>query len=233
LVKVVHINSLESVMKPKFPAMQHPLYGVIWDMDGVLIDSGPYHLSAWKQTLANYNIALAPEQFQQMFGVDNRDFLTKILGHVPDEAFLEKISLEKESLYRNILKNSAVLMPGVERWLKGFQESGIKQIVASSAPPENVDTFVSDFHLGQYFQHNLSALREGLPGKPAPDIFLRAAEYLQLPVENCVVIEDAIPGVQAAKKGGFYCAAITSTHSREDLALADFILDSFEEYLFA
>jgi beta-phosphoglucomutase len=220
-------------MKPKFPAMQHPLYGVIWDMDGVLIDSGPYHLSAWQQTLANYNIALVPEQFQQMFGVDNRDFLTKILGYTPDEAFLEKISREKESLYRNALKNSAVLMPGVERWLKGFQESGIKQIVASSAPPENVDTFVADFHLGQYFQHNLSALREGLPGKPAPDIFLRAAKYLQLPVENCVVIEDAIPGVQAAKKGGFYCVAITSTHSREELALADFILDSFEEFSFA
>lgn len=208
--------------------MPKPLRGVIWDMDGVLVDSGPYHLKSWQITLRKYGMDITAEHFNQLFGVDNRRMMTILLGREPEEDFLQQISTEKESLYRELLHGNAQPLPGVLNCLQRFQDAGIRQALASSAPPANVDVLVEELNLNPFFEYSLSALREGLPGKPAPDIFLRAAERLDLSVENCVVFEDSIAGVQAAKTGGFYCIAITSTNPREKLQQADGIIDSFQ-----
>lgn len=203
--------------------------GAIWDMDGVLVDSGPFHLEAWQVTLRKAGMELTADQFNTLFGMDNRRMMTILLGHPPREEFLTKISAEKEVLYRSLLHGKAVPYPGVMLWLKHFRSKGVRQALASSAPPENVEALVRELGLSNFMEYSLSALGEGLPGKPSPAIFLRAAELLNLPVESCVVFEDSIAGVEAAKSGGFYCVAITSTNPREKLTQADWIIDRFSD----
>lgn len=203
--------------------------GAIWDMDGVLVDSGPFHLEAWQATLHKYGMDITAAQFNALFGMDNRRMMTILLGHSPEEEFLTKISTEKEALYRSLLRGKAVPYPGVMPWLEYFRSKGVRQALASSAPPANVEALVSELGLSNFMEHTLSALDEGLPGKPSPAIFLRAAELLKLPVETCVVFEDSLAGVEAAKSGGFYCVAITSTNSRAKLTQADRVIDHFSD----
>ena len=203
--------------------------GAIWDMDGVLVDSGPFHLKAWQLTLRKYGMDITAAQFNTLFGMDNRRMMTILLGHSPQEEFLAKISTEKEALYRSLLHGKAEPFPGVMSWLENFRSKHVRQVLASSAPPANVEALVKELELTGFMEHSLSALEEGLPGKPSPAIFLRAAELLNLPIETCVVFEDSIAGVEAAKSGGFYCVAITSTNPREKLTRADWIIDRFSD----
>ena len=201
--------------------------GAIWDMDGVLVDSGPFHFQSWQIVLKKYGLDFSLEQFKLTFGRDNRGTLTEVFGHPPEEKILAQISDEKESLYRSLLKGRAQVLPGVMDWLQRFKAHGVRQALASSAPPANVETLVEELQLQPYFDQALSALGQGLPGKPDPAIFLRAAELIQVEPAQCVVFEDALAGVEAACRAGMACVAITSTNPREKLSQAGLIVDDF------
>ena len=200
---------------------------ILWDLDGVLVDSGEYHYAAWKQTFDELGVRFSEEQFRMTFGMNN----TGILGMIYGKKLLlereQQISERKESLFREAVKGNALLLPGVENALKNFTAWNMKQAIASSAPPKNIEVLVQELQIGNYFDAIVSGY--DIPGKPDPAVFLKAAQQLGIGPEHCIVIEDAVAGVEAAKSAGMKCIAVTTTNTVESLSKADLILDSLAE----
>ena len=201
---------------------------VLWDMDGVLVDSGDFHFVAWAETVAREGLPpYTREQFNASFGMDNRGVLTRLLGREPEPAWLARVSDEKEAAFRDAIRGKAQPLPGVVRWLARLRAAGVRQAVASSAPPANIDLLLETMNLRQYFDAVVSTW--GMRGKPDPGVFLEAARQVGVPPQRCLVVEDAIAGVTAAKRAGMACLAVTNTNTRVALAGADRVVDSLEE----
>ena len=198
--------------------------GVLWDMDGVIMDTGSFHYQAWANTLSLYNIPFSHELFQETFGMNNWGVLSKLLGHKPDQEFHDTISDQKEKIFREIIHGKASALPGVIETLKFLKSKGIRQAIASSAPQENIDILVDELNLRNSFDALVSGSR--LIGKPAPDVFLASAQVIGIPPQHCLVIEDAVTGVEGAKRAGMLCLAVTNTNPAEKLQRADYIVDS-------
>src|SRR5712692_10335047 len=175
------------------PSKTESAYGVLWDMDGVLVDSGEFHYVAWAETLAREGLPYTREQFNATFGMDNRGVLTTLLGREPEPAWLARVSDEKEAAFRAAIRGQAEPLPGVLLWLARLQAAGVRQAVASSAPPANIDLLIDSLGLRQFFDAVVSTW--GMAGKPDPGVFLEAARRVDVPPERCVVVEDAIGGV--------------------------------------
>lgn len=200
---------------------------VLWDMDGVLVDSGELHYQSWLETLTALSIPFDREKFRQTFGMNNHGILTVLMGKPPEADFLEMVSNRKEGRFRALIHGRLQLLPGVLSWLKRFEERGVFQAVASSAPQANIEAIVDELDIRKYFAVLLSAYF--MPGKPAPDIFLEAARQLGVSAEHCVVVEDSIAGVEAARRASMKCIAVTTTNPRQALMGADFVVDSLDE----
>jgi HAD superfamily hydrolase (TIGR01509 family) len=200
---------------------------VLWDMDGVLVDSGELHYQSWLETLTALSIPFDCNKFRSTFGMNNNGILTILLGKPPEADFLEMVSNRKEGLFRELIHGRLQLLPGVLGWLKRLQERGTLQAVASSAPEENIEATMDELKIRQYFSAMISAY--SMPGKPDPAVFLEAARQLVVEPKKCVVVEDAVAGVTAAKKAGMKCIAVSTTHPRSSLSAADIIVDSLEE----
>jgi beta-phosphoglucomutase family hydrolase len=198
--------------------------GVLWDMDGVLVDTGEFHYQAWADILASHDIPFSHELFLKTFGMNNWGVLSTVLGHMPDKELHDRLSNQKEAHFREIIKGKAQPLPGVVELLDLLKSKGLRQAVASSAPPENIDTLVDALNIRDRFDAILSGYM--LNGKPAPDVFLAAAQAIQVPPNECLVIEDAVTGVEGARRAGMRCVAVTNTNPAEKLQQADYVLDS-------
>jgi len=210
-------------------------YAVLWDMDGVLADTGNFHFTAWKLTLNDLEIPFELEDFRNTFGMNNAGILEWVFKKKPNPEEVAQISDRKESLFRDLVKGKAELLPGVQMWLRQFLAWEFKQAITSSAPPENIDVLVAELKIKEYFDAIVSGF--DLPGKPNPDVFLKAANIVRVRPENCVVIEDAIAGVEGAKRAGMKCIAVTTTNLASALEKADYIVDdvgkmSKDDFLF-
>jgi beta-phosphoglucomutase family hydrolase len=202
-------------------------HAVLWDLDGVLVNSGEHHYAAWKQTFEELGVPFSEEQFRATFGMNNAGILEWMYGSKLPSDREQQISERKESLFREAAKGNAKLLPGVENALINFSAWNWKQAIASSAPPKNIEVLVQELQIGKYFDAIVSG--NDIPGKPDPAVFLKAAQQLGVKPINCTVIEDAVSGVEAAKNAGMRCIAITTTNSAGDLSKADLILDSLLE----
>jgi beta-phosphoglucomutase len=205
-------------------------YGVIFDVDGVLVDSYRAHLLAW-QALGRENDFTVPEdEFAAGFGRTSREVLADKFGPgVLSENRIRELDERKEELYREMVVQEFPTMHGVKELLNSLHAVGIKLGVGSSGPPPNV--FVVLDNLGQ--KELFSAIVTGadvIRGKPDPQVFLLGAERLGLPPNRCLVFEDAVPGVQAAKRAGMKAIGIASTgRRRSDLHEADLVIDKLTE----
>ena len=199
-------------------------HAVLWDMDGVLVDTGDFHFQSWKETFEEIDVPFDREDFTKTFGMNNAGILEWVFGRKPDPEEVSRISDKKESLFRELVKGKAEPLPGVPGWLKQFQAWGIKQAITSSAPPENIEVLVAELQIEDFFDAIVSGF--DLPGKPNPDVFLKAANTLQVSPENCVVVEDAIAGVEGAKRAGMKCIAVTTTNPADKLAKADYVVEN-------
>lgn len=200
---------------------------VIWDMDGVLVDSGELHYQSWLQTLTELAIPFDRDKFRATFGMNNYGILTMLLGKPPEPGYLDMVSNRKEGLFREMIPGKLQLLPGALFWLKGLWEAQILQAIGSSAPRENIEAIVDELNIRQYFSALVSAY--SMPGKPNPAVFLEAARQLGVEPSDCIVVEDSVAGVNAACKGGMKCIAITTTHPRSSLITADCVVDSLEQ----
>lgn len=202
-------------------------YGVLWDMDGVLVDSGDAHFLSWQAVFTELGEEFSYDLFQKTFGMNNMGILQMIFGERATEKFIKEIGDKKESAFRASIQGNVQLLPGVVYWLNQFKKSGAKQAVASSGPPENIDAIIKAVNIGSYFDALVSGY--DMPGKPNPDVFLKAAQSISIKSGNCLVIEDAVAGVEGAKQAEMVCIAVTTTNPREKLSAAQLIVDSLEE----
>jgi beta-phosphoglucomutase family hydrolase len=200
--------------------------GVIWDMDGVLIDTGEFHFRAWSQALSERAIPFSRELFQVTFGMNNTGLLSMLLGQTPAPELVAEISDRKERLFRHEIRGQAQLLPGVQTWLEDLKSAGVRQAIASSAPPANIDALMDELYLRPYFDAIVSGF--DLPGKPDPAVFLEAARLIGVPPGRCVVVEDAIAGVEAARRAGTKCIAVTTTNSADALVDADIVAERLD-----
>ncbi len=194
---------------------------VLWDMDGVLVDTGELHYQSWVGTLHEYGLHFSRETFRRTFGMNNRALVNLVFNQIPSEEFLAKISDTKESLFRRSAHGNVQPLPGVVDWILQLQAWGFQQAVASSAPMENVTVLMAEIKLDQLISTLVSG--SDIPGKPDPAVFLKAAQILGVPPDRCVVIEDSIAGLQAANAAGMACIAVLTTNPAELLQTADII----------
>lgn len=201
--------------------------GVIWDLDGVIIDSGEQHWQAWKALAAETHVVFTEADFRRTFGQRNSDIIPPYWHtHDPDE--IKRLADHKESLYREMLKKDARALPGAMELIRALHEAGWKQALGSSAPLENIQLILDLLDLRLLLDAVVSG-EEAPRGKPAPDIFLAAARALSLSPVNCVVVEDAVAGVQAARAAGMRCVAVTNGHPNRELGIADIVIASLTE----
>ncbi len=202
-------------------------YGVIWDMDGVLVDTGEFHFQAWAQVLSERDLPFSREFFQSTFGMNNTGVLTTLFGETPAPELVAEISDRKEWLFRQIAGDRAQALPGAREWLQKLKAAGVRQAIASSAPPENIDVLVDGLDLRRYFDAIVSGF--SMQGKPDPGVFLKAAREIGVPPERCVVVEDAVAGVEAARRAGMRCVAVTTTNPASALGDADLVVGGLDE----
>lgn len=197
--------------------------GVLWDMDGVLVDTEELHFESWAQVLADYDVPFNRELFRQTFGMNNTGTVMALWPSTPSPDLTAQVSGRKEVIFRQILRGRAHALPGVLDWLARFHAWGFRQAVASSAPPANIDALVDELGIRAYFAALVPG--DGLPSKPAPDIFRQAAAQLGLTPDRCVVIEDSVAGVTAAGRAGMRCIAVATTNPASALHHAGIVID--------
>jgi len=200
---------------------------VLWDMDGVIVDSADYHMRSWQETFRQTGINFTADSFKQIFGMRNDEIIRSVLGKDFTQEKFEAIVRAKEVTFRRLIKDNVKAFPGVLRLLADIDEAGFLQALVSSTPMENITLITETLGIKHYFQHILSGY-DVTEGKPSPQGYLLAAQRLGVSPENCVVIEDAIVGVKAAKNGGMKCIAVTNTHPTASLVEADLVVSSLE-----
>jgi beta-phosphoglucomutase len=200
---------------------------VIWDVDGVLLDSAEQHRQAWHQLAAEEGVAFTDADFWATFGMRNADIIPRFYGaHLTPER-VAALGERKEAIYRAKLRGQAVALPGARELMAALHAAGWRQAIGSSAPPQNLELIVELLGLGPYLGAVISGERVAR-GKPAPDIFLTAAAALAVAPERCVVIEDAPAGVAAARAGGMHCLAVRRAGQADapGLDAADRVVDA-------
>jgi len=201
--------------------------GVLWDMDGVLVDTGECHFWSWSETLKKYGVPYSRELFQATFGMNNERALTTLLGYRPDPDWIAEVGGRKEKLFRRAVRGRAQVLPGVLDWLERLRVGGFCQAIASSAPQANIDALLDGLSLRERFEAIVSGA--DLPGKPDPTLFLQAAQAINVSPDRCVVVEDALAGVEAARRAGMKCIAVTTTNPAQALQAADIVVDRLDD----
>lgn len=203
-------------------------FAVIWDMDGVLVDTRELHYLAWSQVLAEHGISLTSEMFHEVFGMSNVGTLQRLLASDTDPITLLQVAERKEALFRESARGRVRLLPGVRFWLEQLTRDGVAQAIASSGPLENIQMLVSELGIGAHFAAIVSGT--DLPSKPSPAVFLTAADALRVAAERCIVVEDSPAGVEGAKRAGMRCIAVLTTSTESALRGADVIVADLEAF---
>jgi beta-phosphoglucomutase len=199
---------------------------VLWDLDGTVVDSERQHWLAWRETMAAEGLPLSHEEFAATFGLRNDSILAGWLGDRATPETVARIGDAKEACYRRLVRADGLeLLPGAAEWLRRLREAGWLQAIASSAPRANVETVLEALALGAYFDAIVSA-EDVRNGKPDPEVFLTAAAKLGARPSQSIVVEDAVAGVEAARRGGMRSIGV----SRKGAALhADIVVASLAD----
>ncbi|GIZ08403.1 HAD family phosphatase [Flavobacterium sp. UMI-01] len=204
---------------------------IIFDMDGVIVDTEPVHRYAYFQHFKELGIEVSENLYTTFTGLSTRNTYQKLKEQFGLKQDVEAMILRKRALFNDAFdtKEDLQLLDGVEALIKDFYHNGMQLILASSASKVTIERVFTRFNLHPYFSHIVSG--EDFPqSKPDPAIFLHAASLSMAPKENCIVIEDSTNGVKAAKAAGIYCVGYKSAHSKDqNLDLADRVISHFDE----
>ncbi len=209
--------------------MNYP-YAFLFDKDGVITDNNAWHKLAWHKFLEKYELQIPEEEFEKkIYGRTNEEILHEIWPNALSGEEAEQLSEAKEALFREIYLPEFKLTQGLQGFLDSAHELGISMAVATNAPKSNLDFTLDTGNLRKYFKAAVYAIQVGKP-KPAPDVYLKAAELLGFEPSHCIVFEDSLTGIKAARAAGTAVVAITTTYSRAALErVADLVIDSFDE----
>lgn len=201
-------------------------FAFVFDMDGVIVDSNPYHKIALRQFCEKHGHTLTETELREkIYGRTNKDWIPNLFGNI-DRDLAKKYADEKETLYREIYAPHIRPVPGLIEFLDALDRLRKARAIATSAPLENVDFTLDKTDTRRYFKVILDESFVS-KGKPDPEIYLKTAKALNLPPDQCVVIEDSLSGIEAAKAAGSRVIAITTTHSKVEFPPVDLIIDDF------
>lgn len=182
---------------------------VLWDMDGTLVDSEEYHWLSWRDTMQLEGVSITHDQFLKTFGQRNDSILPQWLNSAATPESIIRIGDSKEELYRKLVHEGRIEpLPGVMDWIERLRNQGWRQAVASSAPRKNIEVVLDAMGLAGFFDALVSA-EDVTAGKPDPQVFQKGAERLGMPPARCIVVEDAVPGVEAARRAGMRCIGVS------------------------
>jgi beta-phosphoglucomutase len=202
-----------------------PPFAVLWDLDGVLVNTRQYHFDAFRRLLDERGQNLSEEQFQSLFGLRNEEILPRLIPGLSNEE-IAPLSERKEEYFRESLPERIPALPGAERLIRELADHGVAQAVASSTPCENIKAIVGRLNLPLEVYVGAENVEWA---KPHPDVFLAAAAKLAVPPWMCVVVEDAQAGIEAARRAAMASLAVATTWPAEELTGADRVVKSLEE----
>ena len=189
----------------------------IFDMDGTLADTMPYHQLAWDALFVDLGVTVDRDDFfRWSAGLTNREILPRLLGEDFPLDQLLAASEKKEAHYRELYRPALSTIRGAVPFLQRTLDAGYSSAVGSAAPPDNVNLVLDGLNLRDYFQAVVGGA-DVSRGKPNPEIFLRAAEKLGAAPADCVVFEDAPAGIEAARRAGMSCVVVTTTLTRAQI----------------
>lgn len=201
---------------------------VIFDMDGVLVDSYQPHFESWRALARESGIEMTETQFASSFGRTSREIIAEYWGDGLSAERVKAMDDRKELLYRQIIAKACPIMDGAVELIESLHADGFGIAVGSSGPPENVALVLDKLDRRPMFGAVVTGM-DVTRGKPDPQVFLLAAQRLGVPPGRCVVVEDAPAGVAAANAAGMPCAAILGTAPPEKLSGARIIVSSLRE----
>jgi beta-phosphoglucomutase family hydrolase len=203
-------------------------FSAIFDWDGVVIDSSAQHERSWELLSAETGGTLPPGYFKRSFGKKNEIIIGDVLKWSLEAEEIRLLGDRKEELYREIVgKTGITVLPGARELLAALKDAGIARAIGSSTPGKNLDTIFEATGLGEFFGAVVCA-DDVVHGKPAPEVFLKAASLLGAPPARCVVFEDALFGIEAARRAGMKVVAVATTNPLEVLGHADLAVRSLE-----
>ena len=204
-------------------------YAVIFDMDGVLVDSYRAHFVSWRRLGRLHGLEMTESQFAETFGRTSRDIINHLWPNAAREADIQEWDERKEQFYREVLETDFPEMDGAGPLLRALDRAGVAMAVGSSGPPQNVQVVRQRLTAGELLTVTVTGM-DVTYGKPHPEVFLKPSEKLNVPPNRCAVVEDAPAGVEAARRAGMTAIAITGTATRPQLAgRAHLVVDSLRE----
>lgn len=207
---------------------------VIFDMDGVIVDTEPVHHYAYNQHFQQLGITITPEIYASFTGNSTKNIFERLKAEFNLTDEVQDLVATKRNLFNEAFdrKEDLFLLDGVEDLIKELYTNGMQLVLASSSAKVTINRVFNRFGLHQYFSHIVSG--EDFPkSKPHPAIFEHAAFISETPIQNCIVIEDSTNGIKAAKAAGIYCVGYDSFHSKmQDYSLADKVITDFKELSF-
>ncbi len=207
--------------------MSNVIQAVIWDLDGVILDSGEEHRKAWHRLAQDEGLPFTDAQFWGTFGQRNDAIFATLWGEMPPER-IHRLADRKEAYFREFVRDTAVPLPGAIALLSGLHDAGYAQALASSTPMANIELISEVLGLKRFLSVFVSG--ETVPhGKPAPDVFLKATAELGVEPARCLVIEDAVAGVEAAHAGGMRCIAVAGHRDLPGLHAAELVVKDLTE----
>ena len=202
---------------------------VIFDMDGVVVDSINYDYEAWRDTLLKLGVSISFKDYKCFTGMKGTEIVKFYAPNLSEEDLM-KFQTLKENFFINLInKNGIKPVNGVLDFINSLKKKGYKVGLATAAPTDKLNAVLTALKIKNIFDAMVNA-DEVKKGKPHPEIFLKAADKLHVPPAESIVIEDAVNGVKAAKAGNFLCVAITTSHSAKDLKEADHIINGYGQF---
>ena len=201
-------------------------FAVIFDMDGVIIDSNPFHKISLRQFCEKYGYHLSDEELvNRIYGRTNKEWITNLFGPLSHDELI-RYEEEKEGLFRELFKNDIKALDGLNQFLHQLKEKNIPVAIGTSAPRSNVDYVLAHTKLEKYFSVILDESHVE-HGKPNPEIYLKVADRLGFEPARCVVFEDSLSGVESARRAGAKVVGVATTHSVDELSHTDLVIADF------
>jgi len=201
---------------------------VIFDMDGVIVHTNPYHSLAFRKLFSSYNLNPSEEDFERhMYGKHNSYIFSHFLNRKIATTELLELEKEKEAMFRAIYATEIKPIPYYLEFLASLKAANITTGIATSAPRANLDLIGSALDLFPHMQSVLASEDIHLH-KPHPEIYVKSAAMLGIPVENCLVFEDSYSGITAAKNAGMKVIGVLSSHKKEDLPPCEAYINDYQ-----
>ena len=208
-----------------------PLKAILFDMDGVIVDTEPLHRKAYFKTFEELDIEVSPELYASFTGCSTQKVCESLIHNFTLKQSWNEIAAVKRAYFKDLFDHDSEfdLLPGVKNLIEHYHKNGLTLILASSAHMNTINWVFQRFNLERYFQSKISGA-DLKASKPHPEIFEKAAEMAQMDKSQCMVIEDSTNGILASQRAGIFCAAYKSPHSEgQDYTHANIVVNDFQE----